>query len=62
MGGNVQNFARVGERPLPMLDTQPSLPNATPVRLVEHEDEDNQERALVQVMPYVNEMQYGQAK
>ena len=30
------------------------------MRLVEHEDDDNQEQALVIVMPYVNEMQYGQ--
>ena len=47
---------------MPILDAQPLLPNATPVRLVKHEDEDNQERALVPVMPYVNEMQYGQPK
>ena len=36
------------------------MPNATPIRLVEHEEEDNQEQVLVLVMPYVNEMQYGQ--
>ena len=60
MGGNVQNFAPASERPLPVLDTQPPLPNAAPIRLVEHEDDDNQERALVSVMPYGNEIQYGQ--
>ena len=60
MDGNVQNFAPVDERPLSVLDAQPPLPNAALVRLVEHEDNDNQERALVLVMPYVNEPQYGQ--
>ena len=60
MGGNVPNYAPAGERPLPILGAQPPLPNTTPIRLVEHEDEDNQERALVPVMPYVNETQYGQ--
>ena len=43
MGGNVPNYAPAGERPLPILDTQPPLPNAAPIRLVEHEDKDNQE-------------------
>ena len=57
MGGNVPSYAQAGERPLPVLDTQPPLPNAALVRLVEHEDEDDQERVLVTVMPYVNEMQ-----
>ena len=60
MGGNVPNYALAGERPLPILDAQPPLPNAGPIRLFEHEDEDNQEKALVSVMPYVNETQYGQ--
>ena len=62
MGGNIQNFAPVRERPLLMLEAQPLLPNVAPIRLVEHEDKDNQERALVPVIPYVNEMQYGQPK
>ena len=43
MGGNMPNYALAGERPLPVLDAQPPLPNAAPIRLVEHEDEDNQE-------------------
>ena len=61
MGGNVPNYVPAGERPLPVLDAQPPLrPNAAPIRLVKHEDKDNQERALVQVMPYVNKTQYGQ--
>ena len=60
MAGSMQNFAPAGERPLLVLDVQPLLPNAAPVRLVEHEDEDNQEQALVLVIPYVSEMQYGQ--
>ena len=59
MGGNVQNFALAGEKPLPVLDAQPSLPNAAPIRLVEHGDDDNQERDLVLVLPYVNGTQYG---
>ena len=41
--GNVPNYALASERPLLVLDAQPPLPNAAPVRLVEHEDEDNQE-------------------
>ena len=41
MGGNMPNYAPACERPLRMLDAQPPLPNATPVRLVKHEDEDN---------------------
>ena len=45
MGGNMQNFAPLGKTPLSMLDTQPLLPNAAPIRLVEHEDMDNQERS-----------------
>ena len=60
MVGGMQNYALVGERPLPMLDDLPSLPKAAPIRLVEHENEKNQERVLVPVMPYANEMQYGQ--
>ena len=56
------NYVPTSERPLPVLDTQPPLPNVAPVRLVEHEDKDNQERALVLVMPYVNETQYGEPK
>ena len=60
MGGNVPNYALAGERPFSVLDTQPPLPNATPVRLVEHEDKDNQEWALVLAMLYANKMQYGQ--
>ena len=43
MGGNIQNYAPVGEKPLSVLNAQPPLPNAALVRLVEHEDEDNQE-------------------
>ena len=62
MGGNVSNYAPAGERPLSVLDAQPPLPNVAPIRLVKHEDEDNQERALVPIMPYVDEMQYGQPK
>ena len=60
MGENVQNYALAGERPLPVLDAQPPLPNAALVRLVKHKDDDDQERALVPIMPYMNEMQYGQ--
>ena len=62
MGKNVPNYAPTSERPLSMLDAQPPLPNVAPVRLVEHEDEDKQERDLVLVMPYVKEMQYGQTE
>ena len=57
MGENVPNYAPAGERLLPVLEAQPPLPNLAPVRLVKHEDEDNQERALVPAMPYVKESQ-----
>ena len=43
MGGNMPNYAPASERPLLVLDAQPPLPNAAPIRLVQHEDEDNQE-------------------
>ena len=49
MVGGMQKIASSSERPLPILDAQPPLPNATPVRLVEHEDEDNQEQASCQL-------------
>ena len=58
--GNIQNFAPTSERPLLVLDAQPPLSNATLVRLIEHEDDDNQETNLVLVMPYVNKTHYGQ--
>ena len=60
MGENVPNYVLVGERPLSILDAQPPLPNAALVRLVEHEDKENKEKALLPIMPYVNETQYGQ--
>ena len=62
MMGGMPNVEQEGERPLPILDAQPYFPNAAPLRLVKHEDEDNQERALVPVMPYMDETQYGQPK
>ena len=43
MGGNVPNYVPANERPLPILDAQQLLPNASPIRLVKHEDKDNQE-------------------
>ena len=54
------SYAPIGERPLLVLDAQPPLSNAAPIRLVEHEDKDNQEQPLVPIMPYVNETQYSQ--
>ena len=56
MVGGMQNYAPKSERPLPVLDAQPPLPNATLVRYVEHENEDTQEQVLVLVMPYEKEM------
>ena len=56
----MQNFTRASERPLLVVDAQPPLLDVDRVRLVEHEDEDNQELSLVLIVPYVNEMQYGQ--
>ena len=43
MVGNMQKFVPVGERLLPILGTQPPLPNGAPIRLVKHEEDDNQE-------------------
>ena len=43
-----------------MLNAQPPLPHAALVRLVEQEGDNNQERALVPIMPYVNKTQYDQ--
>ena len=40
---------------MPVLDRQPPLPKTAPVRIISHEDETNQEHALVPVMPYSEE-------
>ena len=53
--GNVANVGAEGDRALPVLDRQPPLPNTAPVRIINREDGDNQERALVPVMPYSEE-------
>ena len=50
--GNAANVGAEGDRALPVLDRQPPLPNTAPVRIINREDGDNQERALVPVMPY----------
>ena len=49
MVGGMQNYVPSGERPWPVLDAQPPLPNVAHVRLVKHEDEDNQEQALYEL-------------
>ena len=41
-----------------MLERQPPLPRTTPVRLVAQEDNKEQERVLVLVMPYGEESGY----
>ena len=46
------NVALEGKRPMPVLEWQPLLPKATPIRLVAQEDDKEQERALVPIMPY----------
>ena len=38
IGGNMSNYAPASERPLSVLDAQPPLPNAAPIRLVKHEE------------------------
>ena len=58
--GGMPNVTQEGKRPMPMLERQPPLPKATPMRLVVHEDDKDQEWTLVPIMPYANDMQYGQ--
>ncbi|WP_208972724.1 hypothetical protein, partial [Escherichia coli] len=52
MVGGMQGYAPVGERPLPVvLEAQPPLPTTTPIKLLDYEEDENQERALVMMMP-----------
>ena len=53
--GNAANVGLEGDRALPVLDRQPPLPKTALVRIISHEDEANQERALVPNMPYSEE-------
>ncbi|MCO5548855.1 hypothetical protein L7F22_002317 [Adiantum nelumboides] len=50
--GNAFRVGMEGEKPAPVLDRQPPLPNAAPVRLLNWEDDLNLERALVPVSSY----------
>ena len=43
---------------MPVLERQPPLPRITFVKLVAQEDDKEQERALVPVMPYGEESKY----
>ena len=58
--GGIPNVAQEGERPVLMLERQPPLPKADPMRLVAQEDNKDQEQALVPVMLYGEESVYGQ--
>ena len=43
MMGGMPNVGQEGERPMPMLDRQPPLPKTTPVRIIEQDEDLNQE-------------------
>ena len=49
--GGIPNVGQEVERPVPVLDRQPPLPKTTPVRIIGQDEDLNQERALVLVMP-----------
>ena len=50
--GGLPNVGQEVERPIPVLDRQPSLPKTAPTRIIGQDEDLNQERALVPVMPY----------
>lgn len=58
MIGGFPHTTQEGERPSLVLERQPPLPKTTPVRLVEHNDDGGQERALVPITPYGEELSY----
>ena len=51
MGGG-HMMGNEGERPILVLNRQPPLPEAAPLRILGHEEEINQEQAIVPVTPY----------
>ena len=55
MMGGMPNVGQEVERPVLVLDRQPPLPKIAPVRIIGQDEDMNQERALVPVMPYREE-------
>ena len=53
--GGMPNVGQEGERPVLVLDRQPPLPKTAPVGIIGQDEDLNQERALVPVMPYGEE-------
>ena len=47
-----------GDKAIPVLDRQPLLPKTAPVRMVNHDETCNEERALVQIMTSLEEPIY----
>ena len=56
--GRFPHMVQVGERPSLVLERQPPLPKTTTMRLVEHKDDGGQERALVPITSYGEELSY----
>ena len=56
--GGKPNVAQESKRLVLILERQPPLPKAALVRIVGHEDDKDQEWALVFVMPYAKEETY----
>ena len=53
--GGLPNVGQEVERHVPMLDRQPPLPKTAPVRIIGQDEDMNQERPLVPIMPYGEE-------
>ena len=60
--GGFPNVGQEVERPIPVMDRQPQLPKIAPVRIIGQDEDLNQERALVPVMPYGEEGSCSQSK
>ena len=56
--GGMPNVAIEGKRPMLVLERQPPLPRTAPMRLVAQEEDKEQEKTLVLVMPYGEEDGY----
>ena len=62
MMGGMPNVGQDGERPVPVLDRQPPLPKIAPMRIIRQDEDLNQERALVPIVPYGEEDSCSQSK
>ena len=60
--GGMPNVGQEGKRPLRVLDRQPPLPKIALVRIIGQDEDLNQERVLVLVMPYGEEGSCSQSK